>query len=227
MGKKKAALSRQLADIDLKLLNVFKSVVDYGGVSAAQIPLNLANSTISNYIRAYPWLEGYPNAVVVGHEVKDIWNKQVATRKYDKEGINIGVFGFINSHKGSQVVWDVAESIKESCDNSGVFVFGSLDGISFGTSGPIEVMGRYKPEQIIELCDTNEIDLVLVPSICPETFSITTKELTLIGVPVVAFDLGAQAELLEGYDKGYILKLESEASVYGRLKSINNNRQDS
>ncbi|MEW6994057.1 LysR family transcriptional regulator [Colwelliaceae bacterium MEBiC 14330] len=50
MGKKKAALSRQLADIDLKLLNVFKSVVDYGGVSAAQIPLNLANSTISNYI---------------------------------------------------------------------------------------------------------------------------------------------------------------------------------
>jgi DNA-binding transcriptional LysR family regulator len=50
MGKKKAALSRQLADIDLRLLNVFKAVVDFGGFSAAEIPLNLANSTISNYI---------------------------------------------------------------------------------------------------------------------------------------------------------------------------------
>ncbi|MDO6446149.1 LysR family transcriptional regulator [Colwellia sp. 1_MG-2023] len=50
MGKKKAALSRQLADIDIRLLNVFKAVVDFGGFSAAEIPLNLANSTISNYI---------------------------------------------------------------------------------------------------------------------------------------------------------------------------------
>lgn len=50
MGKKKAELSRQLADIDLRLLSVFKAVVDCGGFSAAEIPLNLANSTISNYI---------------------------------------------------------------------------------------------------------------------------------------------------------------------------------
>ncbi len=50
MGKKKAALSGQLTDIDLRLLNVFKTVVDFGGISPAEIPLNLANSTISNYI---------------------------------------------------------------------------------------------------------------------------------------------------------------------------------
>lgn len=50
MGQKKAALSGQLADIDLRLLRVFKSVVDAGGFTAAEIGLNLANSTISNYI---------------------------------------------------------------------------------------------------------------------------------------------------------------------------------
>ncbi len=50
MGRKKAALSGQLADIDLRLLNVYKTVVEQGGFSAAEIPLNLANSTISNYI---------------------------------------------------------------------------------------------------------------------------------------------------------------------------------
>lgn len=50
MGRKKAAISGQLADLDLRLLRVFKTVVEAGGFSAAEIGLNLANSTISNYI---------------------------------------------------------------------------------------------------------------------------------------------------------------------------------
>ena len=50
MGRKKAALSGQLADMDLKLLRVFKAVVEAGGFTPAEIQLNLANSTISNYI---------------------------------------------------------------------------------------------------------------------------------------------------------------------------------
>ncbi|SIS46531.1 LysR family transcriptional regulator [Neptunomonas antarctica] len=50
MGRKKVAISGQLADIDLRLLRVFKAVVDAGGFTAAEIRLNLANSTISNYI---------------------------------------------------------------------------------------------------------------------------------------------------------------------------------
>ncbi|SEQ08266.1 DNA-binding transcriptional regulator, LysR family [Amphritea atlantica] len=50
MGRRKAALSGQLADMDLRLLKVFKSVVECGGFTPAEIHLNLANSTISNYI---------------------------------------------------------------------------------------------------------------------------------------------------------------------------------
>lgn len=50
MGRKKAAISGQLADMDLRLLRVFKSVVEAGGFTAAELQLNLANSTISNYI---------------------------------------------------------------------------------------------------------------------------------------------------------------------------------
>jgi len=50
MGFKKAALTGQLADIDIKLLRIFKAVVDARGVTAAETQLNLANSTISNYL---------------------------------------------------------------------------------------------------------------------------------------------------------------------------------
>lgn len=50
MGKRKTALSGQLSDLDLRLLRVFKGVVDAGGFTAAEVELNLANSTICNYI---------------------------------------------------------------------------------------------------------------------------------------------------------------------------------
>jgi len=50
MGRKKAALPGQLTDLDLRLLRVFRAVADSGGISAAELRLNLANSTISNYI---------------------------------------------------------------------------------------------------------------------------------------------------------------------------------
>ncbi|RTE64764.1 LysR family transcriptional regulator [Amphritea opalescens] len=50
MGRRKVALSGQLADMDLRLLKVFKAVVECGGFTPAEIELNLANSTISNYI---------------------------------------------------------------------------------------------------------------------------------------------------------------------------------
>ncbi|MBY4678191.1 LysR family transcriptional regulator [Marinobacterium arenosum] len=50
MGKRKTAIAGQLADLDLRLLRVFKAVTDAGGFTAAEVELNLANSTICNYI---------------------------------------------------------------------------------------------------------------------------------------------------------------------------------
>ena len=50
MGKQKTPLTRQLADIDLRLLRIFKAVVEAGGFSAAESTLNISTSTISNYM---------------------------------------------------------------------------------------------------------------------------------------------------------------------------------
>lgn len=50
MGKRKTVISGQLADLDLRLLSIFKSVVEAGGITAAEAKLNLANSTLTSYI---------------------------------------------------------------------------------------------------------------------------------------------------------------------------------
>lgn len=49
--KKSRALLGQLSDMDLRLLRVFKSVVDCGGMAAAELELNIGTSTVSRHIK--------------------------------------------------------------------------------------------------------------------------------------------------------------------------------
>lgn len=51
MQVKNLALPGQLGDADLRLLRVFKSVVECGGMAAAELELNIALSTISRHVR--------------------------------------------------------------------------------------------------------------------------------------------------------------------------------
>lgn len=46
-----AALPGQLADVDLRLLRVFKAVADCGGMASAELELNIAMSTISRHVK--------------------------------------------------------------------------------------------------------------------------------------------------------------------------------
>jgi DNA-binding transcriptional LysR family regulator len=49
-GRSRAALG-QLSDMDLRLLRIFKSVVECGGMSAAELELNIGTSTISRHMK--------------------------------------------------------------------------------------------------------------------------------------------------------------------------------
>ncbi len=50
-GPKSRALLGQLSDMDLRLLRVFKAVVECGGMAAAELELNIGISTISRHIK--------------------------------------------------------------------------------------------------------------------------------------------------------------------------------
>jgi DNA-binding transcriptional LysR family regulator len=51
MQVKKRAVLGQISDMDLRLLRVFRSVVECGGMAAAELELNIATSTISRHIK--------------------------------------------------------------------------------------------------------------------------------------------------------------------------------
>lgn len=48
---KNRALLGQIADMDLRLLRVFKSVADCGGMAAAELELNIGTSTVSRHVK--------------------------------------------------------------------------------------------------------------------------------------------------------------------------------
>lgn len=48
---RKRAVLGQLADMDLRLLQVFKAVAECGGMTAAELELNIATSTVSRHIK--------------------------------------------------------------------------------------------------------------------------------------------------------------------------------
>ena len=51
MQVKNRAVLGQLSDMDIRLLRVFKAVVECGGMAAAELELNIATSTISRHVK--------------------------------------------------------------------------------------------------------------------------------------------------------------------------------
>jgi DNA-binding transcriptional LysR family regulator len=51
MQLKKRAVLGQISDMDLRLLRVFRAVVDCGGMAAAELELNIGTSTVSRHIK--------------------------------------------------------------------------------------------------------------------------------------------------------------------------------
>lgn len=118
-----------------------------------------------------------------------------------KGGPAIGVLGGINLAKGGRVL----EHLAKATDRR-IVVIGELEGC-FHLNAPHHVHGRYTPRQIKALATRHQVGLWLIPSICPETFSFATAEALSTGLPVLSFDLGAQADALRAAPNGHVTRV--------------------
>ena len=72
----------------------------------------------------------------------------------------------------------------------------------------------------MDLVEENEINMILIPSIWPETFSYVCHEVMALELPVACFDVGAQAEVVDKYRKGRILKSKEASCVLRELSEF-------
>ena len=124
--------------------------------------------------RAYPQLPD-EKIEVTPHAVD--WVRLAIIHKTSPT-LHIAVIGHLNTNKGIRVVYSLASYIDYYGLDAKVHIFGDvLDPYeSFDFLQSVVKHGRFTRTDLPRLMEENEIDLVLIPSICPETFSFTTEE---------------------------------------------------
>jgi len=161
--------------------------------------------------KVYPDLK--KNIITKPHKVDYV--TPVIKRKKNTNIINIGIIGTITLHKGSEIIKEMLSLIQEKSLPISITVFGIIHNIF--SSSSLKVTGYYHTSFLPSLIENYGIDIILIPSICPETFSYTTQEAIALELPVAVFDIGAQAEKVSVYKEGLVIK---DINAENALKDI-------
>jgi len=140
---------------------------------------------------------------IVPHQVPAL-PKITQEKQKDKKEITIGVLGAINHAKGAGVLQELVKTIEERSLPIQVTLIGEISETIH--SKRFKVTGRYDRDKLANIVVDEDIDIFLIPSICPETFSYTTQEIIMMQMPLMVFDLGAPAERVREYQEGVVLK---------------------
>lgn len=131
--------------------------------------------------------------------------------------LNVGLLGILTNHKGQEIVRELVRKIESEKLNIRIVLIGSSP--QKIKSKVFKETGRYTRGAIPELVLENDIDVFLIPSVWPETFSYTTDEIIMMGMPVMCFDLGAPAERVAKYEKGIVLPDMSAEAILAAVKN--------
>ncbi|MRX52187.1 glycosyltransferase [Paracoccus sp. S-4012] len=134
----------------------------------------------------------------------------------------IGVLGAIGGPKGAQVVSDLACYLDRLPDGPQLVVIGKFDH-RYPLPRSVKVTGQYDLSDLASTLARHSVTAWLMPSVWPETFSFSTHEMLATGLPVMAFDLGAQGEAVKAAPNGHIVANDPAAiyEYYRRLKRVN------
>lgn len=138
-------------------------------------------------------------------------------KNIDKNHIRLAFIGGTTVYKGFPMLKKVLCDLNNNgITNWSLQVWGGATGIDVDCD-KIFYKGKYSPDNL-ELV-YNEFDLLIVPSIWKETFSLTTLEALSFGVPVlVSINVGAR-DIVDGYNPDFIFYLSPEA-LYLKLQVI-------
>lgn len=163
----------------------------------------------------------YQKTKIIPHQVPYL--RKVKINKFSKKTINIATIGFLHKAKGCDIVEEMAEIISKNNLPVKIVVIGR-----FGKkikNKTLTILGKYERNDLPEILENNQIDIVLIPSIWPETFNYTVHEAMMMGVKTACFDLGAQAEYVGKYSGGLIIsQIDAKIALDEILNFVKNDR---
>ena len=134
--------------------------------------------------------------------------------------LHIGLIGTLTPIKGATIVNGLAEYFAQQ----EIYVPITVVGQSLvNTAQNIKVFGAYENEQLPNILKQEGINVILMPTIVPETFSYTISETIKMELPIVAFNIGAQGNRIKNYRLGKVIPLNASPNeIWMAIQSVYN-----
>jgi len=204
---------RTLVDSDLDIISWranFKRLLDL-----ADRIICFSNSSKDILLKAYGELE-LSKIDIIPHQVEPL--REVNPREHNSSYIRVGILGAVNEAKGAGVIEELLKRIDRDNLNIKITLIG--DTSKAISSKNFKITGRYERDNLPQIVEDEEIDIFLIPSICPETFSYTTNEIIMMGMPLMVFNVGAPAERVREYSRGVVLDEDYIDNILEHMKTI-------
>ena len=127
-------------------------------------------------------------------------------------------FGFFGGNSELRGISDLLEAFRSINDPSIELVLagqGLNDVPPENLPANTRIIGRYLPDDVGRVL--SEIDVLVIPSRCHESYSIVTREAAAVGIPIIVSDLRAQNEALEDGASGISFKAGDSADLAAKL----------
>lgn len=145
---------------------------------------------------------------------------QTKRRRAPGQRLRIGFIGGLTKVKGSELICEIVnlDTAKE------------IDWLILGEIGDADLMhlersnvkktGRYDKDTLPSLLTGSNLDLMVICSIWPETFSYTLSECWDVGLPVIVGPLGAPADRVKQHGGGWVTQELHARSFWQTIQGI-------
>ncbi len=186
-----------------------------------------SNNTKNLYLEVYKDL----NIKVVEHGLKldEFKFEQLnsSETKIESKKFNIAFIGVMTIHKGSNILRNLISANEKLGSKINIHLFGNSEDEKLLKSRPGYIYhGRYVREELPSLLKKNNIDLICIFSIWPETFSYTLSEAFIAKVPVITYNIGAVAERVQRDNLGYIVDYHTSVEeILDKIEKISKDEE--
>lgn len=148
------------------------------------------------------------------------------SEKLKKDTFDIAFVGAMEKHKGSDILKELITNNHNV--NLRIHLFGKTFDKELEQDAEHYIYhGPYKRGELPQLLLENQIDLVCMFTIWPETYSYTLTETYMARIPVLAYDIGAVSHRLRKDKLGWIVKTNTSVSeILEKIEKIRNQKQE-
>ncbi len=210
-------LSKRLAELEPRL-----AAVDRKRFLADQLGGAAAVTAVSESFAAIYRAAGFPNVRTVSNGLSPAFLERVERRRPSGAGrVRIGHIGGRSRHKGAHLL-EIALTARGFDHLEAVVVDhaeppGFERRLTWGTT-PVLIRGGVDQDRMAELYGT--LDVLVAPSIWPESHGLVSREALAMGLWVVVSDLGAIGEDVVAGENGYVIDVKDARALTEVLQRI-------